>query len=656
MSFLDKPLSDMSLADIQRLIESEVARQVPAIPTGVLALNDQALPVTVSQFGTQGQVPTFHAPGTNFVFTNPGSLSDGAKPTTSPDLTAITSFVQGGIGLINVVWAAVTNGDPVGYDVHISSSNGFTPDATTLYGTTMATSMVIKAQANGSSLIYNTNYYVRIVAFDNDGAAAAGVQSAAVTISADIGTITAGTLIGATVETASSGQRAVMDSTGLHLYDSSNGVIVDLPSDSGRPAAFLGTVVAKQLTTLSAALEGTTYVAENVHLQGKVTDPTTAPSLSVTSGGSLSASTRYYVAYAWYSGSAETTISPVASILTDTTNKTIQVTVPFAPSEASQVRVYVSTVSFVTGAGHLQSTTAASTTLTTTIPVASYSSGGAASSAVNTTAGLAIGVIRPIGVAALASDGSYNGWSLEGTGRLAFLGPTIFNQWWNYTEFLMGANEPSGAFVVGGTTGVVANGTPALDQPGVVNLGTGSNAAGRAAFNWGTLAGAPVMIGNCRIRFSVAFAARSGVPNGTNNYQIALGLVSSNDDSTVGTAGNSAIAFTFAGTTNPGTALFGLRTTNASGTTFSQAKDASAVNVSLAVGVWHFAEFEVSMDASTINWWVDGVPQTAMTAGAANFPAGADALLPHVGITKTASTSVRGIDIDRMAIFGDYLG
>jgi hypothetical protein len=47
VGFLDRKLSDLSEADLVRMIQREVSNQVPAIPTGVLSLSDQAVPVTI---------------------------------------------------------------------------------------------------------------------------------------------------------------------------------------------------------------------------------------------------------------------------------------------------------------------------------------------------------------------------------------------------------------------------------------------------------------------------------------------------------------------------------------------------------------------------------------------------------------------------------
>lgn len=660
MSFLDKPISELTSAELHRLISAEVARQVPAIPTGVLALDDSSRPVVTPLGGTQGQVLTFHQPNTDYVLTNPGSLSDGVKPTASPDLTVATSFVQGGIGLINVVWFPVTNADPVAYDVHISSTAaGFTPTALTLYGTTMATSMVIKAQANGSSLVYNTPYYIRIVAFDNDGAAAAGASVVAGTkISADIGRIDAGTFVGTTFETSDPAgpalARVIIDPAGVHLTDASGGVVVDLPTDLLANAQFNGAVTAASLVSQATTLNGVTQLAGAETLTSGVSTPLAAPALSASvAGGSFNALTRYYCAYSWYDGTHETLISPVTSILPGGTNNAITVTLPPAPVGATQARVYMNAGStFVAGAGHLQVTVnPASNTATTSTLRTAYNNAGAASLAAATgpfTATTA--TIRPITV---DSAGVPYGWSLEGNGKLNHLGAALNSQFWLYDEFL-GAGAFYSALVVGapfgqcwvyrgqGAANNIGRFAPtALTNNGVMALATGTTATGRASI--GTDAAIP--IGSSRLRFSVRFQCVT-IPGATNSLFVCMGLTDSSAVTTGlthTTGGNSGI--TFQNSTDTAAGTLNLVVSDGLGTA------ATSVGPTFDTG-WHFAEFEANGAGTSISWWVDGVPQTAVTT---HIPAISTLLGVAMGIEKTAGATSRNLNVDTVALFGDYV-
>lgn len=79
--------------------------------------------------------------------------------------------------------------------------------------------------------------------------------------------------------------------------------------------------------------------------EASVTTPTgleadTAPTLALTSGGSLPANTFSYV-YTWVaSAGGESTASPVAQVVTDGIDGTVTLTLPALPSGASQANVY----------------------------------------------------------------------------------------------------------------------------------------------------------------------------------------------------------------------------------------------------------------------------------------------------------------------------
>lgn len=656
MSFLDKPISELTSAELRRLISNEVARQVPAIPTGVLGLSDLEKPVTVTTLGTQGQVPTFHAPGTNFVFTSPGSLSDGVAPTLSPDLTAATSFVQGGIGLINAVWLPVTNGDPVAYDIHISSTGAaFTPTALTLYASTMATSVSIKAQANGSSLLYNIPYYIRIVAFDNDGAAAAGASVVAGTkISADIGTITAGTFIGTTFETSDpagpAAARVIIDPAGVHLTDSSGGVVVDLPTDALASAQFNGAVTAASLVSQATTLNGTTQVAGAASLTAGVGTPSAAPALiGAVLGGSLNPLTRYYVAYAWSDGTHETLISPVASILPGGTNNTVNITLPPCPSGATQAIIYFQAGStFSAGLGHRQGSQSASTTASSTAPWTSYNNAGAGSLAAatgpfsSTTA-----TIRPTTV---DSANVPYGWSIEGSGKLNFLGAALNSQFWLYDDFY-GPGAFYAPLVVGspfgqcwvyrgqGASNNIGRATPtSSSQNGILALATGTTATGHASFGTDGL-----FVGTMRYRFSVRFQVVT-LPGATNSLFVVMGLSDASATTTglTHTVGGN-IGITFQNSTDSATGTLDLVSSDGTGTV------ARATGPTLDTS-WHFAEFDANGAGTSISWWVDGIPQTAITT---HIPPISSIIGVAAGIEKTAGLTSRNLNIDTIALFGD---
>jgi hypothetical protein len=115
-------------------------------------------------------------------------VKDGAAPASSPAATVV-----GGLGYLTAFWPAVANNDPVTYDVHVSATTGFTPNAGTLYASVDATSINIRTLPQSTTpLTYGTTYYVKIVARDADGSAAAGTQGSAAPFqvqTADVGTV-----------------------------------------------------------------------------------------------------------------------------------------------------------------------------------------------------------------------------------------------------------------------------------------------------------------------------------------------------------------------------------------------------------------------------------------------------------------------------------
>jgi hypothetical protein len=98
--------------------------------------------------------------------------SDGIPPSSSP-----TPAVTGGIGYLFASWSPITNADPVTYEVHTSTTSGFTPSAATKAAETAATVISLEKNPNGTLMAYGTTYYVAIIAKDADGSAAPSSQA-----------------------------------------------------------------------------------------------------------------------------------------------------------------------------------------------------------------------------------------------------------------------------------------------------------------------------------------------------------------------------------------------------------------------------------------------------------------------------------------------
>lgn len=122
-------------------------------------------------------------------------------------------------------------------EVHVGSTNSFTPDDSTLKGKIPANGGMILGEipAVGTVQVEETSTrYVRVIAVDQAGnrsdPSAAATATAELIDNAHIsdltvskvtaGTVSANWLLGASIRTASSGQRVELDSTGLHGYNS----------------------------------------------------------------------------------------------------------------------------------------------------------------------------------------------------------------------------------------------------------------------------------------------------------------------------------------------------------------------------------------------------------------------------------------------------
>lgn len=103
------------------------------------------------------------------------AISDGVAPTFSP-----TPSITPGPGFLYLSWEHPENDDQLVYEVHVSTLNDFNPTANTLIGETTSNYSFIRQQSaadGGGPLNYQSTYYVKLVATDNDGKAPSGAQS-----------------------------------------------------------------------------------------------------------------------------------------------------------------------------------------------------------------------------------------------------------------------------------------------------------------------------------------------------------------------------------------------------------------------------------------------------------------------------------------------
>ena len=232
--------------------------------------------------------------------------TDGDAPASSP-----TPELHGGVGYIAAQWDGVSNADPVTYEVHVSTSTGFTPDSSTLYAEQKGTLAFIKTLPDGTALEYfDTDgetplpYYVRIIAKDDDGSAAAGTEASASMTQATgpdiaVGTVTADHVFAASFATQylgavdslisnlvagdPEGQHIEIDADGLRVISADGDTLVNLPTDENQRPTFNGDLIAQNLEVIGATILGATTIAKgtDVTLESTVTAPSTAPGVAI---------------------------------------------------------------------------------------------------------------------------------------------------------------------------------------------------------------------------------------------------------------------------------------------------------------------------------------------------------------------------------------
>ena len=122
--------------------------------------------------------------------------TDGLVPLSSP-----TAVVNPLYGALEVKWTGLTvgprsttaNPDPVTYEVHVSTTNNFTPSASTLALQVDGTFAILKTlPGTSTALTYGTTYYVKLLSKDADGPATSyGTQGSGAPSAIDNGDIAA---------------------------------------------------------------------------------------------------------------------------------------------------------------------------------------------------------------------------------------------------------------------------------------------------------------------------------------------------------------------------------------------------------------------------------------------------------------------------------
>ncbi len=143
----------------------------------------------------------------------------------------------------------------------------------------------------------------------------------------------------------------------------------------------------------SAGLTG--IINKLVTANPAIANPSTAPTVAVTGGGStggLLAAGAYFVSYTWANGFGETTAKEVASAFTVAAGNIPQVTIPALPTGATSANIYLSPVG---GASGTETLYAAGVTATTAnLATARIAGLGAAPTANDTALSNHVGVLN----------------------------------------------------------------------------------------------------------------------------------------------------------------------------------------------------------------------------------------------------------------------
>lgn len=237
--------------------------------------------------------------------------TDGLPPASSP-----TPTVVAGIGSLFVQWTGVTNADPVTYEVHLDTTSDAPTagDTDTLAVETVGSVATLRRlPLDDTALLYDTTYYVSIIAKDADDAAAPSarvsgtpVQVTGPDVAAE--TITGNNIVGNTITgdkmaaqvvlssefiTGTQGQRVRISSEGITVFAPDDSVMVDLPAvqydpadpDVTRPATLKGLAELESVTTPALTITGEDSQVANegvLELAAGVQASTSAPALTAT--------------------------------------------------------------------------------------------------------------------------------------------------------------------------------------------------------------------------------------------------------------------------------------------------------------------------------------------------------------------------------------
>lgn len=240
-------LAGMDKSEVTRLIERKIQQMPPTLPVNMRISNlriDEELDLGVLDD---------YDPGVEIMTTSPGSTESAVRwyedihrvndRWTETDEVAGDSLVPaqvlgvevfGRTGLLLVKWDTVPNTTMVKYNVHISTTSGFTPDDTNRVAQTGGTLVFIRALPDGTALSTGTTYYIKVTAEDIDGVGTASTEvSGAPTTNNDSTDLLVGTVTAEQLE-------AVMVLTNTLIAGAEDGGRVEIGFGTGMMSSMVG--------------------------------------------------------------------------------------------------------------------------------------------------------------------------------------------------------------------------------------------------------------------------------------------------------------------------------------------------------------------------------------------------------------------------------
>lgn len=225
-------------------------------------------------------------------------------------------YAMSGIDFSTVRWAALANFDSLTYEIHVSTTLGFTPDSTTKVGETQGTQFTVRRLAGPDpeegaedpfALEYGVTYWVRVIARDADGLGTPSLQAplsifqatganiaydsiaaAHILVGSLVGELFSAEVILSSIFRAgdAAGQNVSLSPIGIYGYKANGDLMLRFPTDPELEALFDGELVIRSATVLGGisiqSLGNEMTSDSQLTLQNGVTSPTGSPTFAIT--------------------------------------------------------------------------------------------------------------------------------------------------------------------------------------------------------------------------------------------------------------------------------------------------------------------------------------------------------------------------------------